>query len=97
MVLAEKQDYAKGHLFTKEQMKQITSVKFTPGGAIGVLDYANQGLSIALCLPKTLSSIQSIQRYESLYDEAKQNLTFKEVQRKERGMPIEPPTTLDDL
>jgi hypothetical protein len=87
----------KGIYFTKEQIKQITSVKFTPGGAIGVLESANQGVSIALCLPKTISSIQSIQRYESLYDEAKQNLTFKEVQRKEKGMPIEPPATLEEL
>jgi hypothetical protein len=27
----------KGIYFTKEQMKQITLVKFLPGGAIGVL------------------------------------------------------------
>ena len=44
-----------------------------------------------------ISSIQSIQRYELLYDEAKQNLTFKEVQRKGKGMPIEPPATLEEL
>lgn len=51
----------KGIYFTKEQMKQITLVKFLPGGAIGVLESANQGVSNAICLPKTINAIQNIQ------------------------------------
>jgi hypothetical protein len=35
----------KGIYFTKEQMKHITSIKFSPGGAIGVLETAANGVS----------------------------------------------------
>jgi hypothetical protein len=87
----------KGIYFTKEQMKQIMSIKFSPGGAIGVLETAAQGVSNAICLPRTIGAIQNIQRFESVYDKARQNLTLKEVQRKDKGLPIEPPSTLDEL
>ena len=80
----------KGLYFTKERIRQIRSTKFLPGGAIGLLETAGQGVSNMIFLPRSISAIQSIERYKSQVEKAKANLTLKEIWRKDKGIQRQP-------
>jgi hypothetical protein len=92
----ERRKMPKGLYFTKEQMKQIVATKFLPGGAIGVPSTAMEGLS-NLTLPRSISAIHDQQRLESLLEEAKGNLTLKEIQHKDKGLQRQPPSMTEEL
>jgi hypothetical protein len=82
-----------GIYFTREQLKLITAAKFAPGGPVGILASADSGVTNLGCLPRSYAEIQAIKKYEAAADEARNNLTLRDVQKEQKGQPIVPPST----
>jgi hypothetical protein len=87
-----------GFWLTKDQVKDIVELNFSPGGVIGLLSNADSGFSNLGCLPRTFAEIAAIKQFEAKEEQAKDNMTITDLNKKEmaRGKRV-PPTSWDGL
>jgi hypothetical protein len=87
-----------GFWLTKDQVKDIVELNFSPGGVIGLLSNADSGFSNLGCLPRTFAEIAAIKQFEAKEEQAKDNMTITDLNKKEmaRGKQV-PPTSWDGL
>jgi hypothetical protein len=86
-----------GFWLTKDQVKDIVELNFSPGGVIGLLSNADSGLSNLGCLPRTFADA-AIKQFEAKEEQAKDNMTITDLNKKEsaRGKRV-PPVSWDAL
>jgi hypothetical protein len=88
---------AMGIRLTKDQVKDIVELNFSPGGVIGLLSNADSGLSNLGCLPRTFAEIAAIKQLKAKEEQAKDNMTITDLNKKmARGKRV-PPTSWDGL
>jgi hypothetical protein len=87
-----------GFWLTKDQVKDIVELNFSPGGVIGLLSNADSGLSNLGCLPRTFAEIAAIKQFEAKEEQVKDNMTITDLNKKElaRGKRV-PPVSWDGL
>ena len=85
-----------GFWLTKDQVKDIVDLKFSPGGKVGLLSNVESGISNLGALPRTFAEIEAIKRYEAMEEKARANMTMNDYSKKDNIKASRaPPTTYD--
>jgi hypothetical protein len=87
-----------GLWLTKDQVKDIVEMKFSPGGMVGLRSMAEMGLSNLGALPRTHAEIAAIKAYEEREQKAQATMTIADYTKKNAvRSKITPPANYNEL